>query len=526
MTAPNPPSPSAGHRRPAPRLVDRSAPGPASIPSELYREAGRRVQIASRAFAATWFVTLVASLLTHRYTPEWYQTTGWYRYGKLIHVTGIVSSLLGALLARYCEDKPDRITRLGLGLLVVTTALIGFGNQWGEPEIGTGLSWAAALVLFFPAIVPVTPRQMLVGGALACAWDPLFRLLAESAGISRSLTGTEWIWLIIPNAICIGLAQVPAHIVRSLGRAVGEAREVGNYRMGDLLGKGGMGEVYSATHRLLARPAAIKVIAPSQLGGDAAGRASIAERFRREAEAAALLRSPHTIELYDFGVSEDGSLYYAMELLEGLTLQQLVDRFGAQPAGRVIHLLSQACLSLGEAHRRGLVHRDIKPSNLMTCRMGTEVDFLKVLDFGLVKASAGAQAEPHLTAEDVTAGTPAFMAPEAIDGVRGLDHRADLYSLGCVAWWLLAGRPVFEGNTALAILVKHGREPPPLLSGTAGPVESDLQALVYRLLEKDPARRPQDALELGRSLAACRQAREWTTAKAEPWWDEHLPASR
>jgi serine/threonine-protein kinase len=482
------------------------------------------VKIAARAFLAIWVVVLVVSNLTHGFTPEWYQHSAWYRYGNYIHLTGIAMALAALALARYCEGNPARTTRLGLTLLVGTSALIAFGNQWGDMPSGAGVSWAAAIVLLYPAIVPVSVREMLIAGTIACSWDPLLRLLSEAVGPARAMSLTEWIWLVVPNAMCVGLSLVPAHVVRALGRAVGEAREVGNYRLGDLLGKGGMGEVYVATHRLLARPAAVKVILPGMLGvRDEAGRRMIAERFRREAEAAALLRSPHTIELYDFGFAADGSLYYAMELLEGLTLQQLVERHGPLPAGRVIHLLGQACLSLAEAHRRGLVHRDVKPSNLMVCRMGTEVDYLKVLDFGLVKASAPTDA--RLTAEDVAAGTPSFMPPEAIDGVRGLDHRADLYALGCVAYWLLEGRPVFDGPSPLAILVKHSREAPPPITGKAGPVGGDLEAVVLRCLEKEPSGRPADALELRRALTACTQAAEWGPAEAELWWGSHLPAS-
>ena len=520
MTAPKaPPRPE----RPALQLLDTSAPGPSSIPSELYRDAGRRVEIAARAFIALWLVAMVASNITNRFAPVLYQMGGWYRYVNYICTAGIAFALAAALLARSCKEDPVRITRLGLTLLVGTSALIAFGNQWGEMSNGPGVSWAAAIVLIYPAIVPVSPREMLIAGTIACSWDPLFHLLAQSAGVSRALDWTEWVWLVVPNAMCVGLSLVPAHVVRALGRAVGEARELGNYRLGDLLGKGGMGEVYVATHRLLARPAAVKVISPGQLRvRDDAARLNLAERFRREAEAAALLRSPHTIELYDFGFAADGSLYYAMELLDGLTLQQLVERHGPQPAGRVIALLGQACLSLAEAHRRGLVHRDIKPSNLMTCRMGTEVDFLKVLDFGLVKASGPADGrltgDARLTAENVAAGTPSFMPPEAIDGVHGLDHRADLYALGCVAYWLLEGRPVFDGPSPLAILVKHSREAPPPISGAAGPVGEDLEAVMLRCLEKNPADRPGDALELRRALLGCSQAAEWGAVQAERWW--------
>ena len=479
------------------------------------------MQIAARAFLAIWVVVLVVSNLTHGFTPEWYQHSAWYRYGNYIHLTGIALALTALALARYCDGDPARTTRLGLTLLVGTSALIAFGNQWGDMPSGAGVSWAAAITLLYPAIVPVSVREMLIAGTIACSWDPLLRLVAEAVGPARAMSLTEWIWLVVPNAMCVALSLVPAHVVHALGRAVGEAREVGNYRLGELLGRGGMGEVYAASHRLLARPAAVKVILPGMLGGrDEAGRRMIAERFRREAEAAALLRSPHTIELYDFGFAADGSLFYAMELLEGLTLQQLVDRFGALPAGRVIYLLGQACLSLAEAHRSGLVHRDVKPSNLMTCRMGTEVDFLKVLDFGLVKASAPTNA--RLTADDVAAGTPSFMPPEAIDGVRGLDHRADLYAVGCVAYWLLEGRPVFDGPSPLAILVKHSREAPPPITGKAGPVGDDLEAVVLRCLEKEPSRRPADALELRRSILACSQAGEWDTSAAERWWGANL----
>jgi len=332
------------------------------------------------------------------------------------------------------------------------------------------------------------------------------------------------VWAFLPTYICALLAVIPASIVRKLGRAVRQARELGNYRLGERLGEGGMGEVYRASHRLLARPAAVKLISPAQLGArDANGQQLLAERFRREASAAASLRSPHTIELYDFGVAADGTLYYAMELLDGIDLQTLVEDHGPQPPGRVIHLLRQACLSLGEAHRRGLVHRDIKPSNLMICRMGTEVDYLKILDFGLVKVETPADAK--LTAPEVTAGTPAYMPPEAIDGVATLDHRADLYALGCIAYWLLCGRPVFQGSSALAILVKHGREPPPPMSGGVAPVPEDLQALVMACLEKDPDRRPGDALALEKALAACVGADAWTADHAAAWWARHRPES-
>src|SRR5439155_10618094 len=226
--------------RPAPQLQVGSTPAISSIPSELYRDAGRRVQVAARVFLAIWVVVLVVSNLTRRFTPEAYQFSGWYRYGNVIYAAGIALALAALALAHFCEGNPARTTRLGLTLLVGTSALIAFGNQWGEMPNGAGVSWAAAIVLLYPAIVPVSVREMLIAGTIACSWDPLLRLLAESVGGARVISLTEWVWLVVPNAMCVGLSLVPAHVVHALGRAVGEAREVGNYRLGDLLGKGGM----------------------------------------------------------------------------------------------------------------------------------------------------------------------------------------------------------------------------------------------------------------------------------------------
>src|SRR6266545_83790 len=188
--------------RPAPRLQVGSTPSVSSIPSELYRDAGRRVQIAARAFLGIWVVVLVVSNLTHGFTPEWYRHSGWYMYGNYIYAAGIALALAALAMARFCEGRPERTTRLGLALLVGTSALIAFGNQWGEMPGGAGVSWAAAIVLLYPAIVPVSMREMLIAGAIACSWDLLFRLLAEAIGASPAPSGTEWVWLVVPNAMC------------------------------------------------------------------------------------------------------------------------------------------------------------------------------------------------------------------------------------------------------------------------------------------------------------------------------------
>jgi serine/threonine-protein kinase len=335
------------------------------------------------------------------------------------------------------------------------------------------------------------------------------------------------IWYLLPNYISVCLAVVSAHLITGLGRQVNQARELGAYRLDEMIGKGGMGEVYRAHHHLLARPSAIKLIRPEALGG---GRPSegnvVVQRFKREAQAAASLRSPHTISLYDFGVTSDGTFYYVMELLEGADLETLVRRFGPVPAGRAIFLLRHACHSLGEAHARGMIHRDIKPSNIHTCRLGLNVDFVKVLDFGLVKTdAAAARDQTLLTSPDVTTGTPAYMAPEMALG-ESIDHRADIYALGCVGYWLLTGRLVFEAETPVKMMLQHiqnAPEPPSRFSELEIPRELD--EILLACLAKSPADRPSDTAELSRRLAQIPACDPWTKDRAEAWWDTNLPAA-
>ncbi len=296
---------------------------------------------------------------------------------------------------------------------------------------------------------------------------------------------------------------------------------VGSYRLISRLGAGGMGEVWLARHRLLARPAAVKLIRPETSGG--ADREQLVRRFLREAEVTAGLQSPHTVQLYDFGVNDEGAFYYVMELLQGLDLHQIVNRFGGQPAERVTMLLRQACRSLAEAHEHGLVHRDIKPANLYVARLGTEYDYLKVLDFGIVKEQPGKDLT-LLSAQHVLQGTPAFMAPEVVLGESHIDGRTDLYSLACDGYWALTGQPVFEANTPMQMLLHHAQtapEPPSRVSEL--PIPKALDDVLLRCLQKDPAGRPASALELESQLAAVRYPEPWTMQRARAWWETHAP---
>jgi serine/threonine-protein kinase len=299
--------------------------------------------------------------------------------------------------------------------------------------------------------------------------------------------------------------------------------QLGSYKLIDRLGEGGMGEVWRAEHRLLGRPAAVKLIRPEVIGREES-QETLERRFEREARVTAALRSPHTVTIYDFGATSDGAFYYAMELLDGLDLERLVTRFGPQSPERVIHFLLQTCDSLSEAHAKGLIHRDIKPQNIFASRLGLNYDFVKVLDFGLVKTPTPlGGSHLRLTLDGTTTGTPAFMSPEMSLG-NPVDARSDIYSLGCVAYRMLTGEQVFQRDTSMAVLLAHIQEDPvPPSQRTELEIPPELDRVILACLEKDPAKRPQTAQELARMLTACPLPRPWDSARAERWWNMHVP---
>jgi serine/threonine protein kinase len=351
-------------------------------------------------------------------------------------------------------------------------------------------------------------------------------VLAQAAGVYEFGPLSNALLMHYPNYLLLGVAVVISHVVTRLGRQVAREREMGSYRLGELLGRGGMGEVYKATHRMLARPAAIKLIQPQVLATRDRASAQVAvARFRREAEAAAKLRSPHTVELYDFGVTEDGAaLYLVMEFLEGMDLESLVRSEGPLPQKRVIHILRQVCESLEEAHAFGLVHRDIKPANIHVGRVGLRHDFVKVLDFGLVKSVSGTPMDDSMaTAAGLTPGTPAYMAPEMALG-ETVDGRADLYALGCVAYYLLTGQLVFEAAGGFQMIAKHVQDPPvPPSQRTEMEVAPALDRAVLACLAKRPDDRPESATDLDRMLAEI-EIEPWSEDEATQWWRTHQPA--
>jgi eukaryotic-like serine/threonine-protein kinase len=323
------------------------------------------------------------------------------------------------------------------------------------------------------------------------------------------------------------MAVVTSRTLYDLRRSVREANELGQYALEEKLGAGGMGEVWRARHRLLVRPAAVKLIRAELLASAHTDPSVTLRRFEREARATAALRSPHTVQLYDFGETEDGTLFYVMELLVGINLEQLVTRFGPIPAERAIHILKQVCHSLGEAHRNGLTHRDIKPANIFVSGIGTELDFVKVLDFGLVRLRSAQSGEAgQVTTEAGVACTPAYAAPEVARGEPTYDHRVDIYAVGCVAYWLLTGQLVFTGTSAMQMLIDHASTPAPRpQTRTELPVPPDLEELIMTCLEKDPAMRPASAEVLAQRLSACVVSAPWTAERAEAWWRLHAPGT-
>jgi len=324
------------------------------------------------------------------------------------------------------------------------------------------------------------------------------------------------------NVLGSALAASPGPVLEIGDHLLDNGVRVGSYSLIEQLGSGGMGEVWLARHQLLARPAAVKIVRESMTGLGEDGHA-LRQRFAREAQVTAELQSPHTVQLFDFGMTETGSFYYVMERLRGMDLQRLVDRHGPLPPERAVFLLKQACRSLSEAHALGLVHRDIKPANLFVCRLGSEYDFLKVLDFGVVSRQARESIAP-IPLGGMVLGTPAFLAPELVSGQAAFDERADIYALGCVAFWLLTGRPPFEAGDAVSLMVQHSTRtpsPPSTIAGEAIP--AGLDALILECLSKEPSRRPASADLLGDRLAELSITVEWDQRRAREWWERHEP---
>jgi serine/threonine-protein kinase len=301
-------------------------------------------------------------------------------------------------------------------------------------------------------------------------------------------------------------------VIYGLRTEAARIRRLGQYTLERQIGAGGMGVVYRARHAMLRRPTAIKLLPPDRAGSD-----SLA-RFEREVQITAGLSHPNTVAIYDYGRTPDGLFYYAMEYLDGINLDDLVRVYGPQPAGRVLAILDQVCGALSEAHERGLVHRDIKPANIILTERGGEPDVAKVVDFGLVRPVVTDYQRLTVSIPGVLTGTPLYLSPEALTSPGGSDPRSDLYALGAVGYFLIAGRPIFDGATVAEIIGHHlHSDPVPLSQRLGRPVPADLEAVLMRCLRKDPDERPSSARELRELLRRCRVP-PWSPAAAREWW--------
>jgi serine/threonine-protein kinase len=442
--------------------------------------------------------------------------------GRISHALATaVAFLLWRVCARAHRFSERAVLWIDVGATLVLCACFavmarGLLQPWG---VYLGLLAVGYTTIGRAVTVPSAPARTSLLAALGFSLHLGSVLLSDPSPYVPAELGLHVRTMIdaaLWSAAGTALATVASKVIYGLHEKASEARQLGQYTLEEKIGEGGMGEIYRARHAMLRRPTAIKVMT-----GD--GSEVALRRFEKEVQLTARLTHPNTISIYDYGRTPDGRFYYAMELLDGLTLEELVARTGPQPAARVIHILLQICGALREAHGVGLIHRDIKPANVYLCARGGARDVVKVLDFGLVREfrSDGSVTGSNL---DILVGTPLYLSPEAILTPAQLDSRADLYALGALAYVLLTGVPPFAGRTLVELCGHHLHsvpERPSVRTGVA--VCEDLEQVVLACLAKEPAARPQTAQELSERLRACRDAGAWGEGEADRWWTQ-LPA--
>lgn len=499
---------------PAPRIAA-GVPLPAVLPPDLLAAGTRRLKTLALVTTAVVVLFGIVDRTFGRIDSSSENLTLW-----LVAILGSVGlSLVVSWVAWREMLSPEALLDFALVYEVAQALCLGIlfhSAPIRAPAMPRGWSAVAVWILSYPLIIPSTRGKTLLATAAAAAMDPLGLAINILAG-NPSPRGTVLVLMFLPTLVAATIAVVLSRIVYQLNVEAGKGLEMGSYHLEKLLGRGGMGEVWRASHRLLARSAAIKLIRPDSPGSEAR---ELVKRFELEAKATATLLSPHTVDIYDFGTTEDGSFYYVMELLDGFDLETLVNRFGAVPPERTISILVQACHSLAEAHQGGLIHRDVKPANIYVCRYGLEWDFVKLLDFGLVK-NTGLPVERgrQLTAAGIVAGTPGFMPPEIGLGNPDVDWRADIYALGCVGYWLLTGKEVFDGGTPMQIVMDHIQKPPvPPSQRIQNEIPDALDEIILSCLQKDPNNRPQTMQDVSQSLRRVPLETPWTEERARHWW--------
>jgi len=489
---------------------------------ELSRETQALLQSRLRAAALVLALGFFLFLIQDTFLVDWHDA----RRVSLYIFHAVLTAILALVGTRLCQRCPTTVRLLRPMELVIfgLTALFFVAMQSLEvfcwfpeghrPYIESPTSPWIMLIFIYALFIPNTWRRAAIATSLMAVAPVVLYLVAwlSVPQVHSAITGARMVAIVLMVSLAVVSGSWGVYTIGRLRREAFEARQFGQYRLKKLLGAGGMGEVYLAEHQLLKRPCAIKVIRSNKATDPHA-----LARFHAEVRATAKLTHWNTVEIFDYGSTADGTFYYVMEYLPGLSLADLVERHGPLPAERVIHLLEQTCDALAEAHSAGLIHRDIKPGNIFAAQRGGVYDVAKLLDFGLVKPIMPTDGA-NLTVAGTIAGSPLFMAPEQAGSDHKPDARSDIYSLGAVAYYLLTGQPPFDSKNAIKILVAHlhDRVVPP--SQHRPEIPADLEAIVMRCLEKNPDDRFNDATSLGSAFADCEVAGRWTRETARQWW--------
>ncbi len=481
------------------------------------RDRAAREALGYRLRASAWMVTLsfAAAFPVLNWAPP--------SERNLTLANAVAGSAIGVCLLVIAITRKSQLSYASLlNLGLAYEVLIGLGICVAEAfasydiySVVRGVSWVCLWIVAFPIIVPAGQKRALFAGLLTATMGLVAIGMVNLSGAEPAAALTVVYW-VLPNYLSVGLAILIRNRFADLERDVAKARALGVYQMISRIGEGGMGEVWKARHRMLKRPVAIKLIRSKRRDKEAI--AKLRTRFEREAQATASLSSPHTVTVFDFGVSADGTLYYVMELLEGIDLQTLVSEHGRLPPERAVELMMQACRSLGEAHTANFVHRDIKPANLFLTVREDRLDHLKVLDFGLVQLASG---DDESDDANNTPGTPATMAPELIRSGAEATAQSDVYALGVVLYWLLIGDFPFQGESSVEMLNAHLRKQASNPSELREEISEPLGALVLACLEKDPKARPRGAEGLGHRLRELPEFGAWSESKASLWWSKN-----
>jgi hypothetical protein len=515
------------------RLIERAISGPPSAGGSFEDEQQQLVWNRCRLLFLTGLATAALAGLIYAFVPsadprvasplarfEWAS-------GAWAHVASFIVGL-GLL---YLRRDYSNVYSIAFGIISINVVLVIYNGVAFHPA--TDPYFGVSLLLFLTAaLIPWRPAFQIALAAVAVvtflllesvlyAAFPAYRsfwaeyaLASGGTADALDLARSHTIWGVTGSVILGGTSALVSQTLYSLRKTAHRARRLGKYLIHEEIGKGGMGQVFFAQHSLMCRPTAVKVMA-------ADGDSTALARFEREIKLSATLTHPNTITIYDVGRTPERSLYYAMEYLEGLDLEVMVQRFGPMRPERSVFILKQVCGSLAEAHSRDIIHRDIKPSNIFLTRRGGLYDYVKVLDFGLAKQIT-ADTASAITKTGILFGTPRFLAPETVYGNDKVDGRADIYSLGGVAYWMVTGQPPFPSESSVEVLIDHVKTPPkPPSEVSEVAISSELEAIILKCLEKKPDDRFQTAAELEEALDALSFAEPWTKKQAEKWWDLH-----